>query len=923
MSSMRDQLTGFEIGELVELAVEDASGNTDQLLLQTWGQAPVAISADAPGLPTEMESRVNRIVPPVGDIASVEIVTHPSFGRLTKNDDMTLSWNLSYERAAGFVDLIEYTYTTNVDPTPVLVTLTPTISQTEQLAGWPSGRAYYFEIDSDLYSKVEPGLMHRKVHISPNGFDVALLASSHGVSEGAIDGDWLAQTLVAGALGGDGTLLYGETPATALDVTLGRLLWRELNFEGGPDTSNWLLLERGHSYNSNGIAFADGTQGESPMHPTLIGSYGTGPKPVVANTVQADASYGLSRGARNLVVRELAFAGAGKVELKGGNANLAGGNFLVEDILDVGGKEMQVADGSGMCMRFAQLIRQIDTDPADVTHWDPSNDRISSFFTDEATDFFFEGCNAYHAGWGEGYDFNLSAAFPQAPSAKSHGWYIQKRCFGLVMRNCMGLMAAGGGLQARGGGILIDNLWADSNQLAYTSGGVADAIQPEVNTGGWSYWFGNVGTSAGHRDAAEGAGSLARGLACQRSRYNTSMRNIVCHKADPDNQTEVAAKTTLSRAHGSGSVPAFFDTKVFNWEDADGVSEANIDGLDPAILMQTTLQRYAGAHSGFSGTTITDWAEYYTTLDTPLAQLSEQTDVINYFRSAFGIPQINARTTPSTLLFTANFLGDGIHWMTPFNWNTNDTPIDGDSVDLRCCWTTFACLTVELADLTLGSQGRVTVVNGRLGVTGGITAGPEGGLIEIDYIGRFICNGCTTSDPMDIAVLGGRFVNNGTFAANANFNLSGGQTVLADSGASFTLMPGNTMSLTGAALKVGFDSVDGGAATLVFSAGSTLSFAAKHGALATIGAFHSGRHGPPTVGGVNGPDTLNVAPEVVLGGTLELDITGLSAGEYVLIEAAQITGAFDTVAIVDSTMSSGQNPTQIRQTTTQLILDVL
>jgi len=325
-----------------------------------------------------------------------------------------------------------------------------------------------------------------------------------------------------------------------------------------------------------------------------------------------------------------------------------------------------------------------------------------------------------------------------------------------------------------------------------------------------------------------------------------------------------------------------------DWEDgAKGGHEANVDGLDPAVMNTTTIQRYTADLLGQDTATIDDFGQYIRSLDSSDHAAATQ-DVLSYFRAGFGIAE-TTRDTATTLRFVPDPRGDGVRWDNRFNWDSGDLPgtVAGDSVDLGGNRVVFGG-SVTLDDLTFGPNGGLVLTHGRLQVTGDLQVG-TGATLEIDRAGQFWVDTATGDAPLSITVEGGRFVNAGTFDSPVRLTATGGQTLLATAGAEFRVDGQSHLHVDGAASRIGFDGDGTGPALVRFGPGARLEFTAASGGVSTIREFRSGAFG----------DAPAIGSGIDLGGaSLTVNLTDpMALDPLILVDVDEIVGTFEDVTV--------------------------
>ena len=230
-------------------------------------------------------------------------------------------------------------------------------------------------------------------------------------------------------------------------------------------------------------------------------------------------------------------------------------------------------------------------------------------------------------GWETGYDYNLSASKPQAPSKFSHNFYIQKDVTDLIFRDNVSMRGAEAGAQIRSGGLIEGNVFI-ANDTAFNVG------------------IGNGDQVAGARQPGD-----ARGLPrCPRLRRRAGLghrrrgaEHLVCrqhrrppHRPDGCGRARHPDAIPASRSRTSYT-PLTDDTIVYNWE-TETKSRPDIKlpaGVSPSVLEATTIKSFVEDVLGRNGGT-----DGVAALATWLKQnwhssRSEADLILDYFQSAF------------------------------------------------------------------------------------------------------------------------------------------------------------------------------------------------------------------------------------------------------------------------------------------------
>ena len=319
--------------------------------------------------------------------------------------------------------------------------------------------------------------------------------------------------------------------------------------------------------------------------------------------------------------------------------------------------------------------------------------------------------------------------------------------------------------------------------------------------------------------------------------------------------------------------------------------DRNISGPSTAALDQVTIQKFTAELLGKTTATISDLANYLRAQADGKLDGTVDADVINaFFRQGFGL-DTTLRAEAEVVRFTPDDRADGIRWDNRLNWSTEDLPgtQNGDSVDLGGNRVLFGAETVAVDDFIFGDFGQLKATSGKLEITGDISTAKTGSLLQIDNAGQVWIDGYRDSDLLTIELAGGRLANTGSFAGETTIRVSqDAQLLLATSGGGFDLA-GSSLAIAGGKAKVGFDGGDGKTATLRLHDDATVSFVANATGLGKISEFHSGAF-----------ETSNVISGIRLDGDLKIDLSALNtrtAGTWTLIDADQIIGSFDDIAI--------------------------
>ena len=806
-----------------------------------------------------VEGRVATIQPAASDIAGLRIVSDVQHGHVTVNPDNTFALVMTQSNFTGSQSFVyEATHSDgSVTQHQVDLNVSPGSSST----GWATGESHYMlATDANDNVIVEYGDNHRAVYISgsQNALSLNDIAALEGISASQIDGSWLANSD------------YGKTQATALDLNAGMQLWNTISPYRAQDSSNWLMFERGYTYDNYGDLLNPGVNGESEMNPILIGAWGQGAHPVMQEEL-----FVFAESSKNVVVQGLHFTE--------GVTFLDASNVILDDLI-LTDDSLVIQNGSGFSLRnsaFYDIKNTHSEGNIQNGKWMVDGNRVAGTYIDTIDGLLLEGNFFDQNGWSPDYALDASATGGQPPIMFNHNIYLQRDNLDVTVRDTITMRAASIGMQVRSGGFIEDNVYIDNN-VAGNFGTYSDAA--------YSLFTDNLVTDAGGKAYHPDSGGAVSAGIDTASTYSTLIDNIITHISDPN-----AGSSTIPWTDWSIAVPSSYydDTIVYNWDMGDNgsygayITEQNTAGLDTSVLDQTTIQIFAEQLLGAGNGSIDALADYLRGQATGLYADTVDADVIiDFFQQGFGIASA-FRTAPTTLRFVPDDLGEGIRWDNRLNWDTDDLPglYSQDSADLGGNHVVFGDnASIDTLDL---SGGALKVYGGRLDASGGIQG--EGGAVNVEGPGQIWLGGSDGS-ALDAAVTGGRFANTGNMSG-ADLTVSGGQAILATGGAEYDVNAGDDLAILGGSSKVGFDSDDGGLAVLDFQSGSSVTFTAADGDLGEITEFRSGAFG-------TSPD---VASGIDLGGTtLNVDLSGLSASAgtaFTLMSSDELVGLFGNAVV--------------------------
>ena len=802
------------------------------------------------------------------NVVSVQILEGPEVGNVSVNPDNSLAVVLPDPETTGTVS---FTYQVTYESGSVEVFESESqVVAGSQASGWGQGDFYMLETDEDDDVIVETGDDHRPVYVSgsEDALSRADIAELEGLDVADITDKWLVDHPD-----------YGGSEDMALDTDAGMAVWYETTNAGDKETSNWLLFEKGYTYEDVGRLIYGGVSGEDELHPLHITSYGEGELPIIDDFVRIYQEESF-----NIVFSDVRFAQDFD--------SLSGNNIIIDGVQFDGDAGFKYGDG--ITIRDSKQYDVVRDEPLEGgENFHPHIDRISGLYVAKGENVLIEGNLWDHIGWADGYTYEGDAEFGQAPSAYSQNVYIQHNVLDVTFRDNISMRAASFGAQLRGGAFLEDNLFLDNNAAVNFLGGDYNGAGP---VGNYTLYTGNVVTSGQHNDASQ-IGARTLGIS-DYSVDSVLYNNVVAHLSDPNNPEELTYKLASNKGLEGGEDTLFNNTVIYNWIGQRGIDngldrpDVNVEDLDTTQLDQTTIQIYAAELLGDPDATIADLADYLREqTDNDISGMSNS-DVINaFFLENFGF-DTDVRLDPTTLRFVPNELADGTRWDNRLNWDTEDLPgtVDGDSVDLAGNHVNYGG-TNRIEDLDFGNGGELNVNHGRLTVEGDVEADARGGTVNIAESGQVWVNGYSDDEELDLNIDGGRFANTGEVDGTTDTTITDGQAILATDGARFDVSADSSLTIDGSEAQVGFDGEDGDTSVLRFEEGGKLSFIADEDGFSTIEEFRSGHFGdaPDVQSGIN----LNDA-------ALQLDITELDGanGSYTLADVDALIGDVSSIELI-------------------------
>lgn len=645
------------------------------------------------------------------------------------------------------------------------------VTAAAQKRGHPSGEGYWLPVDGNNRFVCEPGQRHRKWHWgkSASAMTKAQIAAAAGVTEATVTGDWLLARPQ-----------YGGTPQTAIHADLFSLVGSTIKADNVAGRSDHHLLERGQDFTSFSWG---GFCGEDEIHPMRIGAWGVGADPVIrlVNNFLASPYCVFQDVATN---RE--------------KMNQWYTFCQAYDHVDIG-LAMELSNNWMVTVRETTILKAWYDAPKQISSdgkWVANGNHLPGIYA-STEGIVVDSCVIDHSGWADGYDYNGDATKPMPTSMFSHAIYFSEWTLDVTIRNNLLSRAASCGVQLRAGVHLEGNLLVDNNLQA--------AVNSFAGNKQFNNVLDNVAFSAGYKRVAYSEGGYNWGYDVN-GPLSAMKGNIVAHKANPDDAAEIAAKPdNWDAVTGvSNSVKLVNDTQSWRFSSQN----LNVDGLDPAVLNQTTIQRFAGMKAGTTFRTIPEF----------VADTAAAPDIgpivregVRWTKSRFGRP-IPQRTAPADLTFVPDPDFDGFRWDNRYNWSTKDLPGTNaaDRVDLSGNFVRFGLTNASIA--AMESNGAFLDAS-----SGKLTVGTllDAFDLQIRQSGQVWIG--TAAQPLAVNAISGRLALTGEVA---NLDLrAGGQTQVL-LGPDCTVPAGRSLVLSGQRARVGWD----GTGTATLDIAGTLEF---------------------------------------------------------------------------------------------------
>jgi hypothetical protein len=730
--------------------------------------------------------------------------------------------------------------------------------------GWARGEHYVLAQDAEGWSVAEAGDRHRVVYVSP-------------------DGDPRAD---------------GLTPETAITPDAVTSLFEQLKEVPGsrnspmPDASWHVLYERDHYYGEFEPPYLNG---ESPLHPFVIGAWGEGERPLFNNSIRfyghGDSS------AHNILIRDIAFGvpegeeahrkGVRGVDMLGADHS----HIMYENVVvsAVDATPRLQSESTQITLYRTMFLDAHKSEPVAEDWRKTGSDRISGLYAAKVDGLLILDSLADHNAWQAGYDPTGAYSDSQPPSMFSHNFYLNRGLSDLSFIDTISSRGASFGAQIRSSGMVSGNVFFDNNIGMNMLGGEFEGGRFTDNMG---LLIDSIITHAGMKEANNvgargwGSGIAGPGLAAD---------VIVANDGTPIGFAIKGVTNAFNDKLTDGVLYETDGLTIFNW--GEEARQTPLTDAQSAALAQVAMDAFAALTLG-KGADAVDLIEALRARDRDSwADAPGAQDIVAFFRDGFGYALLE-QPGGRVVRFEGDDRADGFRWDNRLNWTGDLTPGDGDRVLIDGAQVTYGLETLTVAGLDLGQGGALRVTQALLEVAGDLTVGSVGGSVSVSSAGQFLFEGYRDDDLLTLSIAGGRAVNTGVVEGRFDAEVSDGQFLLAEGGGRMALAAGTTLTVQGDDARLGFDGRGGEAA--LRQDGGVLRFVADATGVSAIREFASGRHGA-------------AAPEIdtvfeMRGGTLEIDLSAYdprNGWTLPLIELDRLAGDLSNLTTVVSGLPSG------------------
>ncbi len=773
--------------------------------------------------------RYNTLALP-GNPESFELTSVPTEGRYFVRSDGLLGIDLNDVDVLG-ESTIFYNDTTGGGSTPLSFLFDPQTSK--ERFGFGKGRHYLLEVDSNLRSVWEPvPINNRVIYIDTDGLTKLQIEARE--NENMTAAELKNQPAVIGSdiPEANGVLRYGEIPELAVDEQVAKLIANLLGPEEGAGCYA-LLFRVGKTYSVWSGGGANDMRGWSPLHPMYVGVWG-GSGFATLNTLP---SYDCG-----IVQGNIRCTGTVKNEAV---------RYHINEFVDFRG---QISFNSGKYGLFgltSRCNRHTDVYPRtpkalknDPTTWDVWRAHEVGQYLAGFDSVLCEWVFQDFIGWGPLYDRDGDINEPNPANQFSHNNYCDGGNSDITVR--YNLLGRGSltVMQARSGVVMYDTFAYGANQqLLVAPGKTYDAASDTYN-GHFSYVLDSVFTEAGQKD--ETLYNMKTDLGIRNKSFNFSVRNsVLCNKGQPPVLAIDLAhpRTSGDNAYNDDNGSTFIlDLAIYGWPNA---ANQNVEGLDPSVLNNTTIQKYHDQWQSVLGSHRTAFYASLRALEAPWTQVK---DILQWFLGNFNRSK-PTKTIGDNVVFEPYFTGEtpGNRWDIRMDWSSGIVPgtVVGDSVDLNgYIVNNFDNPLNDLVNMSLGDGGKLHKYGGRINLTGDLSGT---GLIELEGSGQLWMAGGTVASTVDIDVnVGGRFANSGAMTYNGDIEISGRSELLLSVADTNSFVMNGELTYSGQS-RLGFDGPSG-AASLTFGNSAVVNVHPVHRVYVDMDSAVTGGTGFPIKG---------------------------------------------------------------------------
>lgn len=644
--------------------------------------------------------------------------------------------------------------------TPVKVNLIPR----RQMRGHAKGINYMLPIDKATgFIKFEKGRYGHKYYATKRprtdpsgkgGYTKQQIADELGVNVSTITDTWIRDNAT-----------YGKSENKPLELVTAFAVWNALVSTSGTSRffqSNWLLVEGGFDYddfraiNYSGNFLPSGASGESPFHPLLITSYGSGNRPILHHTGQSsnhneetanwlcyqnvDAGYVNTLGQFSAIYSHV---GSIASERYKGGFYLQGGPTAGVD--GAGHKTLYRCNGWGS----HALPSDADAEQLANNNWGSGGaDHVVGVYTASLRSALILENHIDMSGWERGWDntnrifadpTDPSTRLPVPPTGLAHNLYLQFDMSDITVIDNICSRAASHAIQDRPGGFVYGNWLTEFNVAGNSLGSSSDPITNAVAKTGYGNYcalIGNVITSSAYKDVPGNMRPPAINWGWESyDRDHEAADNIFMHWANPDDPAEMELKSIpysdkwmkfsidpkAPREYAQpldNCIHRWFHSGWHRYVEENAVAK----GADPAVLNTRTTQNFAETQMGSllngvaEGEKIHAYFDWMRTL-TPAQRVEQLRLFKEYMRDPWGIARTK-RTAAGTSVFQPDLRYSGLDWHYDRNWTDEMVPgrFYKDNAQLRGAKVRFGIYTCEMATVDGEGSSLLECVSGRLTV---------------------------------------------------------------------------------------------------------------------------------------------------------------------------------------------------------------